>query len=38
MVRNRLGDVEARAVDEFRDPDAVADWVARCVARSRSDD
>jgi [acyl-carrier-protein] S-malonyltransferase len=38
MVRSRLGDVEARAVDEFREPGAVAEWVARCVARARSAD
>jgi len=34
MVRKRLHRVEARSVDEFRAPAAVAAWVARSVART----
>ena len=33
MVRNRLGPVEARSVDEFRNSGAVAAWVQRSTDR-----
>jgi [acyl-carrier-protein] S-malonyltransferase len=33
MVRNRLGPVEARSVDEFRNASAVAAWVLRSCDR-----
>jgi len=34
MLRNRLGQVEARSVDEFRDPGAVGAWVLRSCDRA----
>ncbi len=36
MVRDRFDNVEARSVDEFRDPLAVAAWVQRSVDRMAS--
>src|SRR5439155_19940792 len=34
MLRNRLHRIEARSVEEFRSPDAVAAWVVRSVDRT----